>query len=149
MSTYDNRAESDPGNVCSEAAVSSGDLSSSAKISHELGNLLDGSLRNVNLVMSSLRGATDSDREHPDSDHDMLPRLEAVNDAMNQMAILLRRWYDHVKSPDLLHHQSHTLGQTIEHAVHLLEGAARNQCIRIKSDIEDEAAGLPAGFVGT
>ena len=118
----------------------------SAKLAHELANLLDGSLRNVGLVMSSLRGAEGALTDKTAED-DMAHRLETANHAMQQMARLIRRWMGQASRLGELHEQAFTLREAIDHALDLLRPAAAAQGIRLEVHVQPEAAELPAGPV--
>ncbi|HCD32141.1 MAG TPA: hypothetical protein DER01_07005 [Phycisphaerales bacterium] len=111
-----------------------------ARLAHELANLLDGSLRNVGLAITTLK----TDGEHL-KDEDVQHRLEVASNAMQQMAMLIRRWMTRSHTPDRLHAQTQTIAQTVEHAIRLLTPAARMRNIDIKIQIEDNIAKLPAG----
>jgi signal transduction histidine kinase len=123
-----------------------------AKLAHELANLLDGSLRNLGLVMSNLH-----DIDVPQAvDDDLMQRLGIADDAMKQMATLLRRWMAQsnrkeskfVTPPQQarqLHEQSESLGHVIEMAVGLLSAAAASQGIDLRVDVSDEIQSVAAG----
>jgi two-component system C4-dicarboxylate transport sensor histidine kinase DctB len=111
-----------------------------ARLAHELANLLDGSLRNVGLAISTLK----ADAEHH-KDADVQNRLEVASNAMQQMAMLIRRWMTRSHTPDRLHAQTQTFAQTVEHAIRLLTPAARMRNIDIFTQIDDGIATLPAG----
>ena len=111
-----------------------------ARLAHELANLLDGSLRNVGLAISTLK----TDVEHL-NDNDVQHRLEIASTAMQQMALLIRRWMTRAHTPDRLHAQTKTLEQTIEHAIRLLTPAARMRHIDIQTQLNDNIKSLPAG----
>ncbi|MFG0248835.1 MAG: sensor histidine kinase [Phycisphaeraceae bacterium JB051] len=111
-----------------------------ARLAHELANLLDGSLRNVGLAINTLK----TDAEHQ-NDADVQHRLEVASNAMQQMAMLIRRWMTRSHTPDRLHAQTQTLTQTIDHAIRLLMPAARSRNIDITTEIDQSIAKLPAG----
>lgn len=111
-----------------------------ARLAHELANLLDGSLRNVGLAISTLK----TDEQHL-KDADIQHRLEVASSAMQQMAMLIRRWMTRSHTPDRLHAQTLTVFQTIEHAIRLLTPAARMRNIDITTCIDDSISTMPAG----
>jgi signal transduction histidine kinase len=117
-----------------------------AEVAHELANLLDGSLRNMGLIMSSLREPTapTPGREEEDS----LRRLEVVNQGLRQMATLIHRWMVQPADPRALHHQNRTLGEVIGETVNLLRPLAEAQRIEFCICVGDEATRLPAGPLG-
>ncbi len=136
---------------------------SPARLAHELANLLDGSLRNVGLALAVLKKEAQHEndlaaeapmrtsRERPSptvggkAEGGVFSRLETANDAMQQMAMLIRRWMSTQHRPDRLHAQTKTLGQTVEHAIRLLGPAANMRQIEITSRLESNVAQLPAG----
>lgn len=118
----------------------------SARLAHELANLLDGSLRNVGLVMSSLRDGPDDPARGKDDD-DAIRRLETVNQGLRQMAQLVQRWMRDAHAPEHLHSQTRSLGEVAEHAVRLLLPAAAARQIKINVRLDPAAAALPAGPV--
>jgi signal transduction histidine kinase len=130
-----------------------------------LANLLDSSLRNLNLVISGMREhpgrtspptpsstATGTASGSPigsapdQEDDDLVRRLDATNQGMRQMAQLIHRWLGR-SGPDQLHQQTHTLGHVIEHAVRLLQPAAAARQIAVTTCVSDQAAQLAAGPV--
>lgn len=121
------------------------DAPAPAKVAHELANLLDGSLRNVSLVMSRLRDA------HVASDADaaeLLTRLNTANEAMRQMAKLLTslmnsRETDHAASA--LWMEGQTLGDAVRQAMALLSPLASQSNIALHEDLDAASRDLPAG----
>ncbi len=107
---------------------------------HELAGLVDGGRRNVDLVLEQLREQSVSDEEAQ-----LLPRLEAANQAMNQMADLLRRWIDNVHANRPPESDGRTLADAIGHAVRLLMPAAQQRGIELRVDVQPQAATLSAG----
>lgn len=111
-----------------------------ARLAHELANLLDGSLRNVGLAINTLK----TDEQHI-KDEDVQHRLEIASNAMQQMAMLIRRWMTRSHTPDRLHAQTQTIEQTVEHAIRLLTPAAKMRKISIQIQLDDDVCPLPAG----
>lgn len=107
---------------------------------HELAGLVDGGRRNVDLVLEQLREQSVNDEEAH-----LLPRLEAANQAMNQMADLLRRWIDNLHDNRPLESDGRTLDDAIGHAVRLLTPAAEQRGIELRVDVQPQAATLSAG----
>lgn len=128
-------------------ADSSRDISNhSQRLVHELANLLDGSLRNISLVISRLNHdpGTES-RGHGEDDH-LLPRLQAADQAMRQMARLIEQWRSDPESLSQIMHQiSQSFGQAVEQATELLTPSAAAHGIAIKACLSSEASRLPAG----
>ena len=119
---------------------------SPAQLVHELANLLDASLRNVGLVLSELHHQVgdDHDVDHGDDDA-WRQRLDVANGAMQQMAMLMRRWMHHNRASQTLYTQRVTLGCGIDQAVRLLEAAAMSRQITITTHVTDGARQLPVG----
>lgn len=135
-----------------------------ATFAHELANLLDGSLRNVALVMASLRQL-----EHPAGpaavknqpqnlvsppSPEMVHRLETANTAMRQMAMMIQQLL--ATSSTALAPQSvashlqaavdtFTLTQAADHVMQLLKPIADEQHVTLLLDIQPDAAQLPVG----
>lgn len=148
----DNSDRMSPSDNIQSNSSQDGDVTPQAKLAHELANLLDGSLRNLGLVMSNLR-----DIDAPGSiDDDLVQRLDIADDAMKQMAQLLRRWMAESRRTEpivepppqqtrRLHQKSESLGQVIDTAVRLLSAAAASQQININLDVLPEINRVPAG----
>lgn len=117
------------------------------QLAHELANLLDGSLRNINLVMSSLHDIEQSVPLAAEQDPDILPRLQSVNHGLKQMAQLVHRWMDQQRKVDTLYQDSRTLGQMIDHALRLMYPAAKMRGIELLAKVDESASRLPAGPV--
>ena len=125
----------------------SGPISNStapAGFAHELANLLDAGLRNVGLVLATLRHGEGPGEQNPGGD-DAVHRLESANQVLRQMAQLLERWirdsrvgHDHFIA-------QRTLGEAVEHAVETVTAAAEDARIAIQVDLAADAAKLPAG----
>lgn len=118
---------------------------SAASFAHELANLLDASMRNLHLALSTLRNTYEADAAR--SDPEPINRLDTVSQAMRQMTGLLRNWMSQRIGTQQLHHQRYTLGQAVNHAVRLNQPAADAIGAGIRVRISEEAAGLPAGPV--
>ncbi|MCC7408788.1 MAG: HAMP domain-containing histidine kinase [Phycisphaeraceae bacterium] len=136
------------GHIAKNPQSSTGDPAPSGdKIAHELANLLDGSLRNVGLVLSALRkgdGVAGTDQDGAD---DVLQRLQVTNEAMRQMAWLVRGWMDAIHQHQPLERDNRTLSDAVGHAVQLLSAAAEMRQVHVRIDLEPRAAQLPAGAV--
>lgn len=116
-------------------------------LAHELGNLLDGSLRSLNLARRSLPGesseahnaTTDEGRKRLDIVQQSLLRMaEIVNAAMRQPGVLGAA---SVAAPDA----SIELGEAIFHAVDVLMPTATEQGVRISTVVSNGLSGVPAG----
>jgi len=81
---------STPINTQSNASsTSASPVTTNAQVAHELANLLDGSMRNVNLVRLFL---TEQAAEALPADQDVTDRLQSAEQGMRQMATLLGQW---------------------------------------------------------
>ncbi len=122
-----------------------------AGLAHELANLLDGSLRNVSLVINRLRKAADAE-EHSrqngkNNDQELLYKLDVANHAMQQMATLIHRWMKTARSSADLHQQSCSLGKMMDDTVMLLAPAIQQRGIELIVNLESDLEDLPAGPV--
>lgn len=136
------------GSAATNTPSTAGDPAPSGdKIAHELANLLDGSLRNVGLVLSSLRKNDTVAGPGQDGADDVLQRLQVTNEAMKQMAWLIRGWMDAIHHHQPLERDNRTLADAVGHAVQLLSAAAEMRRVHVRIDLEPRAAQLPAGSV--
>lgn len=106
-----------------------------------MANLLDGSLRNVGLVLSTLRQAAQT----PSNPGALADRLQAAREAMNRMIGLLRQWMDHAHPAPELEQDTRTVAEAVDHAVRLLTPAADARRVRLDVKIADRSGRLPAG----
>ena len=135
----DDKAQESPEAIESEAA-------SSATLAHELSNLLDGSLRNLELVMSRLRGSTQRNESSTASgDEDLLRKLQAADQAMRQMATIVRRWMGGSHISLDVYQERWSLAETIEHAQFLLTPLLQERQIKLLIDIDPQVQHLTAG----
>jgi len=119
---------------------------SSARLVHELANLLDGSLRNITLAVSGLRDMGECQQTPANlMDDASLQRLDTARDGMQQMAMLLRRWMHQNRRTRALYTQHVTLACAIDRAVDLLTPAAMSHGVTISTDIAEPVRQLPAG----
>lgn len=109
------------------------------RLAHELAGLLDGSLRNVNLAITRLRRAGAGDSAT------LLHNLDAANHGLQQMAALIQQWSGTRRSGASLFVPTWTLGETIQHAVQLVQPVAQSRSITIRIGLTDDLAALPAG----
>lgn len=121
------------------------DTSAERRFAHELANLMDGSMRNVSLLASTLRD-TAAAGETPDDD--TLQRLESVEQSMRQMTTLLKRWTEQGGDrPAALHDDQRSLAEVVAHAVTLFRPAADAMRIEMNQFVEESLAAMPAGPV--
>lgn len=108
----------------------------SAKLAHELSNLVDGSLRNLSLAMTRLDAIDDTDSD------DMTDRLHASATAMKQMAALLQRFMGAGASvasgggpkPARLHWSDATVSEAVECAMRMVDPVAAESDITVRAD---------------
>ncbi len=117
----------------------------SAKLAHELSNLLDGSLRNVGLVIRSLSQGDAVTAADPGGEEALLQRLAVARDAMQQMAQLIHRWMRQSRSVDSLYQHTRTLGQSLAHTVALLRPTAEAMGVHLIAEVSADVSHLPAG----
>lgn len=122
-------------------------VSAQDQLAHELANLLDGSLRNLSLILSSLHNTEQSVLPATDHEPDILARLQSVDHGLKQMAQLIHRWMEQRKKVGTLYQDSRTLGQMIDHAVRLMYPAAKTRSIELLAQVDESASQLPAGPV--
>lgn len=104
----------------------------SAKLAHELSNLVDGSLRNLTLAMTHLGEVDDTDGD------DTTDRLHASAAAMKQMAALLQRFMDaghNGPNPARLHWSDATLSEAVDCAMRMVDPVAAESGITVRADV--------------
>ena len=143
MSPPDHKPLADGEHVASRDALKHQDQS--ARLAHELANLLDGSLRNVGLAITGLDRPDEVDRSP--GEPNVLAKLNAASHAMHQMATLLQQWMN--SAPPALDSQHGSIGDAVDHAIQLVAPLAQTQQIFIDADVSARAAVLPAGSVFT
>ena len=113
-------------------------------LTHELANLLDGSLRVIGLAKRSVEGA----REHcPDQ---LERQLETVDAAMRQMAELVRSTMVGMAEGGIAgvregFGSSSSLADAVRHAVDVMTPLGEEWRVRIDADVAPELGGVPAG----
>ncbi|MHC4994560.1 MAG: sensor histidine kinase [Planctomycetota bacterium] len=122
----------------------------SREMAHELSNLLDGSLRNLSLAMSSLGGDGGGGGDGELSDA-VLRQLETASEGMTHMVRLLRGWMrDGGKGmgglSELLGEAS-TVRDAVNYAMRLAGPLAEERGVEIGYAVSSEAEGLVAGPV--
>lgn len=119
------------------------DTAAERRFAHELANLMDGSMRNVSLLASTLRD-TAAAGETPDED--TLQRIESVERSMRQMATLLKRWTEQGGDrPAALHDDNRALSEVVAHAVELFRPAADAMRIEVNQFVAEPLGAMPAG----
>lgn len=103
-----------------------------AGLVHELGNILDGSMRQVNLALRSLGEAA----EHQASQADLDRRLRIVRTALEQMAGLISAAARPPEESVGDRFGGMTLADAIRHAASILEPEAGENRVRIQASID-------------
>jgi signal transduction histidine kinase len=115
------------------------------RLAHELNSLLDGSLRCVRLAEQALDGEAEVDERIVEQ---ALQRLRTAQQAMNEMATLLRRaMAGPVSTADAFHREC-TLAEAVRQAIATVEPLAKAAQVGLSVDVSPEAAALPAGPLG-
>lgn len=119
-------------------------VAGASQVAHELANLLDGSLRNVSLAISRLQeSSVEGDQEQISG---ALGRLRVADQAMQQMAVLIRQWMKRPPNPGWsVVGDGQTLDQAARGAVDLFSAAAAQQQIELSVDVSQAASGVAAG----
>ena len=120
------------------------------QMAHELANLLDGSLRHLGIVISTLRegGAEALDHSAEALDPEaLLARLQTTDRAMRQMVSLIHAWMKKAPGPMELFDRAQTLGQMLEEVVALHGPAAERYGVTLSLMVDEAAASLSAGPV--
>lgn len=112
-----------------------------AKLAHELSNLLDGSLRNIGLALMSLSDA-DAGTSPPAG---AAERLTVARDALRRMARLIHRWMHENRNPASTFDDARTIGQSVASATALLQPIVDAAGIDLEVEVAVEAVSLPAG----
>ena len=121
-----------------------------AKVAHELANLLDAGLRNIGLVIASLRSHDQPPVPIQLHDHDdPVQRLQTINITMQQMARLLHQWNRSPQSIPAVLLPDETLSGIIDHAVRLLQPATKEADVTIEVSLSPQAAETAAGCIFT
>ncbi|MCK4872209.1 MAG: HAMP domain-containing histidine kinase [Phycisphaerales bacterium] len=115
-----------------------------AMLAHELGSLLDGSQRYLNLALRHL--TTGADQTDPET---IIRQLRAVHSALDRMthAVSAFRQSTGGSSMTVSIMPDESLTSVIEHAVNVLRPAADEHGIDVVVDADGALAGVPAGPV--
>ena len=90
-------------------------------------------------------GSASGSAAAPVPDAETIARLESVDRAMRQMALLVRRWTDRRPAAMRLGDAPRELKTTIEHAVALLRPVAAEREIEIEIEVDESLGPQPAG----
>jgi two-component system C4-dicarboxylate transport sensor histidine kinase DctB len=121
------------------------DPQSVAQLAHELANLLDGSLRNVGLVIRVLQ----------DPGLDDLAAARQQADRLLTAQLAMRQMVNHVQ--ELMRHRPAvtsrtpppTLGAMLSQVIRLLSPLADSRRVELRAHIDPDVAALPAGPLGS
>jgi len=118
-----------------------------AQFAHELANLLDGSMRHLGIAIDTLRKPDEPEATKSKPDDDLLHRLKIADQAMKRMASLIHAWMKSAPEPMELFDRSQTLRQTLDQLIQMHWPAAAQHGIELGLQVDEDAAGLPAGPV--
>ncbi len=110
-------------------------VTDAADLTHDLAGLLDGSLRHVHLAI---------DRIGRNASRESLAHLETAQEAMHQMAALLKASRDG-RPPKFSAGVAQTLGQSAQRAARLCTLKAQQLGVILTIELSDTAAALPSG----
>ena len=112
---------------------------SSGRFAHELSNLLDGAMRNLNLAAGVLEGSG--------VDAVAMSQIGAARDSMRRMTTLLKLWMQggSDQGADRLFWQDATLAVVVKHAVRMLEPERLQRGVTLTVDIDSAAGASDAG----
>lgn len=114
----------------------------SARLAHELSNLLDGSLRNVCIALAKLGDVPLGDVAADTTSQ----RLRTATESMRRMALLLRRWMSGGgEDVTRLYWQDATLADAVRYAVQMIDPICEAQGISLDVQIPPDLAAVPAG----
>lgn len=117
-----------------------------ARLVHDLRNLIDGSHRQVNLALRSVKDAAGLHTEQ----EDLLRRLRTVRTALEQMAILAAEASGRPEAARAATASARrTMADAVRHAAWILEPRAAKHGIRISVELADAFEHTPAGAVYT
>lgn len=119
-------------------------------LAHELGNMLDGSLRMLGLALRTLDKVNAVHADHADRNLNEAHRqVETASFALQRMADLVHAAMQGATLPlgstGLSNTRPVTLGEAIEHAVRVLTPGAEQRGLKILADVAPGVADQPAG----
>ncbi len=112
---------------------------------HEIAGLLDGSMRQVSLVLRDLEEA----KGVRQGDDEQAERLRVVHTAMGKMAEALRHASGGAPSASLQGSCGLSLADAVRYAAGIMEPAAHERGITIEVELADRLSQLPPGHVYT
>ena len=118
---------------------------------HELAGLLDGSMRQVSLVLRDLRAGESGLRAgelHRD-DHPHAARLRTVHTALEKMAEAVRHASGGAPSSWLQASYALSLADAVKYAVGIMEPAATERGVVLSTEIDPRLDALPPGHLYT
>ena len=110
-------------------------------LAHELNSLLDGSMRNIRLAHRALNAI---EGEVPDADR----HLRAAQDALDDVAAVLRRALTAPTGPARLLEMGRTVGVEVDRVLAALLPAAAERSVDLSMTVSPAAAVRPAGPLG-
>ncbi len=109
------------------------------KVAHELANLLDGSMRNVNLVRAFLA------EQAGNPTADVTQRLQSAEQGMRQMATLLKHWLQSSATDDTVGSDTASIQHVVELAHRLVLPRLSEHRIALSIACDSDVAHLQAG----
>jgi signal transduction histidine kinase len=117
-----------------------------AMMTHELGSLLDGSQRYLNMALRRMMQVASQD---DDQAHEVVRHLRAVHAALDRMNSVVGAFSHaaggHPPMPSVVPREP--LADVIEHAIAVIRPAAEERGVRIRSRVRMTLEGIPAGPV--
>jgi signal transduction histidine kinase len=113
---------------------------------HELAGLLDGSMRQVSLVLRDLKPGEPAGVLHRD-DHGHAARLRTVHTALEKMAEAIRHASGGAPSPWLQASYALSLADAVRYAVGIMEPAASERGVELTVEMSEALETLPPGHV--
>ncbi len=119
-------------------------------LAHELGNMLDGSLRMLGLALRTLDRANSQHADHADQNLNEAHRqIQTASFALQRMADLVHAAMQGATLPlgstGLSNTRPVTLGEAIEHSVHVITPSAEQRGTKIHTEVSPDVASQPAG----
>jgi len=117
-------------------------------LTHELANLLDGSMRCLTLAMRSVGRQGDEKSISKDTGGgDLVRHLDTVQAAMQQMSELVKCAMQGIPLAEAggAPEDAGSMGEALRHAVEVMTPLAEDRSIRLSADIAPELTGIAAG----
>ncbi len=116
-------------------------------LTHELANLLDGSMRCLSLARRGV--ASEAAPAKPVTAGDVARHLDTVHAAMHQMAELVKCAMQGVPLSQTQSAAEGTgsMAEAVRHAIEVMSPLTDERCLRLSGDIAEELADLPDRFI--